>query len=126
MGVITLLLACVLGVGWIRSLSIQDIVIVEDARYGLWSAIGGIQWNWKYKYEVPGNPVEWSSHPITTADLRFLKEEYGFPSVTYATIVFPLIVISAWLQFSRSRTSRRSTHHSSSQESSNLTIQQTD
>ena len=105
-GVLKLVMACVAMAGWVRSNSTRDQIIVQDAGFGIWSVLGGIQWNWKYTYEVPGDAVEWSSVPIAQAQMKYLTPEYGWPTVWYWQIVIPLTLLSAYLLLSKPRASK--------------------
>lgn len=85
-GVVTLLMACVLLAGWIRSQSIRDEFLLTDygcgSRHFLCSHRGEIQ------------DIEYNS---------LLREEQTSHRCSYALPTIPLTLLSAWLLLSRPR-----------------------
>ena len=81
-GVLTLVLACVLMAGWVRSLSIQDkeLFNIDSLRNAIISSQGSIAWE-----RWIGN----GRHEST--------------SIAYWSIVIPVTMLSAWLLLSKSR-----------------------
>lgn len=86
LGTVTLVLACVLLVGWVHSQSIRDEFLITDygcgSRYFLRSHRGEIQ------------DIEYNS---------LLREEQTSHRCSYALPTIPLTLLSAWLLLSRPR-----------------------
>ena len=126
-GLVTLMMACLLTVGWMRSRLTSDSVIIpsRDGCVGLNSAIGGLRWGrW-----IGNSPFEitWSSaqvaiqenYPWGDMDVEWKREWAGFyfgaASLTnpplhveewiipYWSLVLPLTLISVWLILGKPR-----------------------
>ena len=133
LGVLTLVVACVFAIGWVRSLTIDDAVSVggPDA-YHVWiSKSGTFRWG-KLTPGLNKPAYEWSSTPRLNDDEDFQWNEatlkwrqsfggFDFGSgssvytpkhhterwvIPYWSVVFPLALLSAHLLFSKPRAKR--------------------
>lgn len=124
MGVVTLVLAGVLSVGWIRSLSIADSLALTKfgTDYQLMSIEGGFEYTANPSTKI-NRPIYWRSELaaqvrellIVKAKLETLKSELrrlaGQPApareriqtVPYWSVTLPLTVFSAYLLLSKPR-----------------------
>ena len=103
---VTLLLACVIAVGWTRSYSVSDMIISEEAGFILTSVLGRIEWG-RFYAEVDKELIEWR-----TVDVQKIPPEYHGPDyrnyaqeISYPLIVIPLTAVTAFLLLSKTRQS---------------------
>lgn len=98
LGAVTLVLACVLLVGWVRSYSYVDDITIRDASFICTSASGEFFWSWRYRYDEKEFAVEWLANHVSrfTPDYFVDKHRYN-EHVPYWSFVFPLTAISAYL-----------------------------
>lgn len=124
-GVVTLVVACLVSMGWVRSSGGLDIVyingktsnlVIVSGGQKLWVANGG-SFNVLYTNAHPSQFVlDWVPHELLPS--RSLVDFYRHPASTvrihdsqerpmymapYWSIVIPLTLISAWLLLSRPR-----------------------
>jgi hypothetical protein len=128
-GVLTLLLACALMAGWVRSLAATDLIQGQrsnQAKYSFTSSSGSLAWRWANLNLSPGEAryPKWIVEPrntwfylsddSVTWHLRGLgfgigirTQEDGsystFKVIPYWAIVVPLTLLSAWLMLSKPR-----------------------
>ena len=112
-GLVTLAMACVLMVAWIRSMGYQDAVIIFGEKRCLMiaSANGSASWVAEEPSWVAEEPSEetpsfnrptwrWINRPITSDNGNEIHATHvlGTPRfIQYAPIVLPLTLLSAWL-----------------------------
>lgn len=62
-GVITLVMACLFGAGWLRSLSVRDTLIVCSSTKMIQSFYGTLSWS-HYPFQLEPTDPSWESSPI--------------------------------------------------------------
>ncbi len=98
-GLVTLAMACVLMIGWMRSLAVTDVfsIWINEPRQRRLLAIeshyGEIGWQDFGSAPLIGNPSGWSSY---ANNLR-PPDPLAFNTVPYWSLVLPLTLLSAWL-----------------------------
>lgn len=118
LGVVTLVAACLMSIGWARSLVVGDAFQFTAGRGGAFhqfaSEFGAVQWScWRINRYL--NP-EWATWPIAADPFGNAIDRddnwsihYGSPgklaslTIPYWMIVVPLTLLSAWLLLSKSR-----------------------
>ena len=121
-GLVTLAVACVLTVGWMRSYVIQDALLIpaQDGFSGIESHGGSLTWfRWsasqpELSFEWISQDAEFESDPWDQVDIAWRFELAGFrfgaatakdsPAsrlvlwiLPYWSLVLPLTLLSAWL-----------------------------
>lgn len=130
LGLVTLLLACVVAAGWIRSRSYADCWTIDNGMAG--RNFGSSQFGLGYEYFHDSNgsviptrthfsTEDWSKGPLSSLDnMKWDFDACGFrfgeaktsnkafqlrtAIIPYWSIVTPLTLLSAWLLLSKSRT----------------------
>ena len=129
LGCVTLVLACVFTVGWVRSLLIGDIFnhvaskhIDED-----FSSVKGflswdrfsytleahnfptriLWWHPKGRKDLPLSEINWSFCGISLSEHQWADHLETFLIIPYWTLVIPLTLLSAWLLLSKQRITKR-------------------
>ena len=94
-GCLTLALACVLTVAWMRSRVVDDRL--QLASQTLISSAGSIAW----LSDPSGDVIDWSSDPADPDGVVFLlgygRETRLIMSLPYWSLVLPPTLLSAWL-----------------------------
>ncbi len=104
-GIVTLMMACVLTVGWVRSLCLKDEVCILSFRYGFGDKIDPLSY-WIHSTQSTirlsrqDHHVRWSNPGFTT-----LKNETDQFQFHYVFAVLPLTTMSAWLLLRQPRKS---------------------
>lgn len=117
-GIVALVIACVLVVGWVRSFFIEDRIAftISRVRHAISSYHGAIAWEHWIDDGHQGGVIGWSSdwrseksliHSTTFFQSRpgsmLGKLEHESRSVRCWQIVIPLTLLSAWLLLSKPR-----------------------
>jgi hypothetical protein len=101
-GTMSLGLACVFLAGWVRSCSISEWIIFEDAHLIITSKFGRIQWN-KYGWEVSDGPIQFGSCDVRKIPPEYETSEYRNYSqeIPYWTFALSLCILSASLMLGK-------------------------
>ena len=119
-GVLTLVLACVFAVVWVRSLSVSDRVGFYATRYWAASADGrfavGAAHGAIFYPPLIGRHIYWNSHKIPPGAGYFPNPDWTWyvidgasglgtwrVSSPFSTFLIPLMLLSAWLLLSKPR-----------------------
>ena len=102
-----LVVACLLSIAWTRSYYFSDWIIVKDVGFGLTSRLGGFDYGFDYRHEVPDSVFEW----IATDVAREVRPRYREPGgIPYWSITIPLTFFSAYLLLTKPRVAKPKTN----------------
>ena len=125
LGVMTLVMACVFAVGWVRSLTVNESINLSSDNFTLHTIYSGesiLSWEtWRSdtEFDPEGFPNFYETHNILTRNpppyeheirffgFRFAEDRVSLDTriweIPYWSIVLPLTLLSAWLLLSKPR-----------------------
>jgi len=122
-GCVALAMACVFAAGWVRSMTVSDVVLLPN-RNILWGgSYDGYLWlRWTLETDASSREdwyFQWKSDDLNDPYIIYEKDPYGRPNPTprflsnpgffkirYQSIVPPLMLLSAYLLLSKPRVAK--------------------
>lgn len=105
-GLVTLVMACVLTAGWMRSMGYQDAVMIFGEKRCLMIASANGSASWVLEETSEDTPAYdratwyWINRPITSDNGNEFHATHGLGTprfIHYWSLVVPLTLLSAWL-----------------------------